>query len=161
MIFIDPKTYYQNLPKKSLAAAALIYNQQKEILILKTSYRKYWTLPGGVVEKDESVKRALVREIKEEINLDLADFKLAALDYCATKIIKGVQNPESVQVLFDAGVVTKEILDLIKIDNQEIIEYQFCTPEDTLKLLGLPLRRMLHSYLISQQAVYLENGIIV
>ena len=80
MQFIDPKIYYQNLPKKRMAVAALFLNEAGEVLILKTSYKKYWTLPGGVVEHDESLMTALIREVKEEVNLDISGGKLAAID---------------------------------------------------------------------------------
>lgn len=155
MNLIDSKTYYKNLPKKTVATAVLLFNNQKQLLILKTSYRKHWTLPGGVVEKDESIMTALLREVKEEINFELTNPKLAALDYCAPKIVKGIQNSESVQVLFDGGIINQPV----EIDGQEIIDYQFCEIEEALKMLGLPLRRMVASYLENNKTVYLENGI--
>ena len=157
MNHIDPKTYYKNLPKKTVATAVLLFNKKKELLVLKTHYRKYWTLPGGVVEKDESIMTALLREVAEETGLEIKTPELAALDYCAPKIIKGTQNSESVQVLFDGGVVDES---LIKIDGEEIIEYEFCDTQKALKILGLPLRRMVGSYLENKKTVYLENGIL-
>jgi len=39
-------------------------------------YPNYWTLPGGKVEEDESPELAIVREVKEELGLDLHHFKL-------------------------------------------------------------------------------------
>jgi 8-oxo-dGTP pyrophosphatase MutT (NUDIX family) len=159
MNFIDPKTYYQNLPKKRMAVAALFFNEQGQILILKTSYKKYWTLPGGVVEQDESLSLALLREIKEEIGLDIINYKLAVLDYCFPKLVKGTLNTESIQVLFDCGIIDKKSISLIKIDNDEIIEYQFCEIMEALEILGIPLRKRLRSYLKTRETVYLENGL--
>ena len=155
MTLIDPQTYYKNLPKKTVSTAVLLFNTKKELLVLKTSYRKYWTLPGGVVEKDESIMTALLREVKEETGLEISQPELAALDYCSPKIIKGTKNSESVQVLFDGGEVDESS---IKIDGQEIIQYEFCEIEKALKMLGLPLRRMVGSYLENKKPLYLENG---
>lgn len=39
-------------------------------------YPNYWTLPGGKVKEDESPELAIVREVKEELGLDLHHFKL-------------------------------------------------------------------------------------
>lgn len=39
-------------------------------------YPNYWTLPGGKVEEGESPDLAIVREVKEELGLDLHHFKL-------------------------------------------------------------------------------------
>jgi len=64
------------MPKKSYnVAAALIFDEQNRILITQrpasSHLAGYWEFPGGTIEKDESAQDALVREIKEEINLDI------------------------------------------------------------------------------------------
>ena len=159
MSYIEPKIYYQNLPQKRMAVAALLFNERGQILILKTSYKKYWLLPGGVVEKDESLLMALTREIKEEIDLDITQAKLAALDYCAPNIRNGVQNTESLQILFDGGIIDAVSEALIKVDNDEIIEHMFCDVAEALELLSKPLSRRVSSYLDGQEAVHLENGL--
>ena len=159
MTFIEPKIYYQNLPQKRMAVAALIFNERGQILILKTSYKKYWILPGGVVEKDESLAAALTREIKEEIDLDITNFKLAALDYCAPNIRNGIQNTESLQILFDCGKIDSVTEALIIVDGDEVLEYKFCDTEETLGLLNKPLRKRVGSYLDGRGATYLENGL--
>lgn len=38
--------------------------------------RKYFVFPGGGVKKNESIKSALIREIKEEFNIDVKIEKL-------------------------------------------------------------------------------------
>ena len=49
--------------KKVMAAAALIQNDLGALLIVKPNYRDGWLLPGGMVELNESPKRACQREI--------------------------------------------------------------------------------------------------
>ena len=159
MSFIDPKSYYQNLPKKRMAVGAVFFNEAGQLLILKTSYRKSWTLPGGVVELNESLGQALCREVKEEIDLDILNYKLAALDYCESKIVNEVQNTESLQILFDCGIINRTNELLIKIDNDEIIDYKFCELSEALNLLGIPIRKRLYSYLETKETIYLENGL--
>lgn len=39
-------------------------------------YPNHWTLPGGMIEENESPEQALVREVKEELDLDLHDHGL-------------------------------------------------------------------------------------
>ena len=159
MQFTDPKTYYKNLPQKRMAVGALIFNEQGKILILKTSYRKYWTIPGGVVEHNESLLAALIREVKEETNLAFINPKLAALDYCQAKIVNGIQNTESVQVLFDCGIINPATELSIKIDGEEIIEFKFCEIAEALTILGILIRKRIKSYLEGKVIVYLENGL--
>lgn len=58
-----------------LTMRGIIKNSNDEILILKRHPKSRtdpdtWELPGGKMEKDEFFDDALVREIKEETNLD-------------------------------------------------------------------------------------------
>ena len=64
-----------------LTVRGIIKNEKDEILILKRHPKsrtdpEKWELPGGKVEKGEDFDVALVREIKEETNLDgsIGDF---------------------------------------------------------------------------------------
>jgi 8-oxo-dGTP diphosphatase len=55
--------------------AALIFDEQDRILITQrhedSHLGGYWEFPGGRIEEGEYPKRALVREIKEEIDIDI------------------------------------------------------------------------------------------
>lgn len=58
------------------ASTIAVFNDKKEILIIKRSdtvgsYPGYWGLPGGKLEPNESPEQAAVRELKEEVNLDV------------------------------------------------------------------------------------------
>lgn len=62
-----------------LIVHGLMKVEDKYLLIKRTEikrgkpnmYPKYWDIPGGMVEKNELPKEALVREAKEEVNLDV------------------------------------------------------------------------------------------
>lgn len=53
---------------------ALITHKDK-LLVMKLLRSGEWTLPGGGVEKGETVLEALTREIKEETNLEIENSK--------------------------------------------------------------------------------------
>ena len=63
-----------------LIAHALVKIGNKYLLIKRTpikrgkpnSFPLYWDIPGGMVEKGETPSIAVVREAKEEVNLDIA-----------------------------------------------------------------------------------------
>ena len=62
-------------PAYGLTVRGVIKNSDDEILIVKRHPKsrtdpEMWELPGGKVEKKEHFADALVREIKEETNLD-------------------------------------------------------------------------------------------
>lgn len=46
-----------------------LFNNSNEILIVRDKEREYWTLPGGKVKFKETEKRAIKREMKEELPL--------------------------------------------------------------------------------------------
>ena len=58
----------------------IFVNSQEEILLLlrdniqQIPYPNMWDLPGGAVEGEETPEEAIMREMKEEINLDLKEF---------------------------------------------------------------------------------------
>ncbi len=56
-------------------SAAILENKSGQVLIAKRKQGKklagYWEFPGGKVEEGESPEESLVRELKEEMNLDI------------------------------------------------------------------------------------------
>ncbi len=57
------------------AVAAIIENEKGEILLTRRAFephKGYLDLPGGFVDPMESIEQALMREIKEELELDIS-----------------------------------------------------------------------------------------
>jgi 8-oxo-dGTP pyrophosphatase MutT (NUDIX family) len=48
----------------------------QELLLLETSYRRSWGLPGGGIQRDETPRQAAVRELGEEVGLLVRDEEL-------------------------------------------------------------------------------------
>lgn len=52
----------------------LVFNQQKKVLVAKRNrdfYQDWWEFPGGKCEADELAYQALVRELDEELAIDV------------------------------------------------------------------------------------------
>ena len=65
--------------KQIKVVAAIIKNEDK-ILVTKRGYGEFinmWEFPGGKIESGETKKQALVREIKEELNIEINVDKFA------------------------------------------------------------------------------------
>ncbi|MDY6915391.1 MAG: NUDIX domain-containing protein [Candidatus Cloacimonadota bacterium] len=65
---------------KRSGASIIFYNSNRQVLLFlrdNTSailYPNMWDFPGGHVEQDETLRQCIVREMKEELELELRDF---------------------------------------------------------------------------------------
>ena len=71
--------------KKRLIALLALINDNNEVLISlrknRREYDGYWEYPGGKVENSETLELGLIREIKEEINLEISKNCIAPLTF--------------------------------------------------------------------------------
>ena len=72
----DMRKFVGHAPIMAVAAMAILYNEEKGMLLEKRTDTGEWCTPGGAIELGESLEDALKREIKEETNLDFANPKL-------------------------------------------------------------------------------------
>lgn len=61
-------------------AAAIILNDKGQILLQSRADRDKWGLPGGCQELGERFQDTIIREIKEETNLDVKEEDLELID---------------------------------------------------------------------------------
>jgi len=152
------KEYFATLPKKPLAGGALFFDRRGRLLIMRPTYRKDWIIPGGMVEAGESPFQACVREVKEELGLKLKIGRLLCVDYQPVRAKDFIDD--SMQFIFDGGVLTDKQIEKIVIDPEEHLEYRFVTQAEALRLLNPELSRRTKICLALRKrgsAVYLEN----
>ncbi len=64
----------ETILKRVDVAYVLLYDSNEENILMvknKGSHSSYYTLPGGAVEKGETLEDAAIREVKEETGLDV------------------------------------------------------------------------------------------
>lgn len=64
--------FYGKLARKP-RVRAFIYHDNKVLLVKNWLGEQKWTLPGGGIKKSESSRRALCREIEEELTIKLQE----------------------------------------------------------------------------------------
>lgn len=148
---------YEALSRKRLAAGILLLNEQGNILIVKPTYRSDWLLPGGAVEDQESPKEACLREVKEELGLEIVPAELLCVEYLS-------QDPpqtECVQFVFYGGQLDEEQILTMTLPGEELSEYRFAPLKDAMRLLSRKLARRLPycvQALNGHTTLYVEDG---
>ncbi|HEX3244891.1 MAG TPA: NUDIX hydrolase [Chloroflexota bacterium] len=70
------------VPRKALGAAAVIFDAQGRVLLVKHTYGMLnWELPGGFAEADESPVDTATREVREETGLTVTASRLTGVYY--------------------------------------------------------------------------------
>ncbi|WMJ22564.1 NUDIX hydrolase [Paludicola sp. MB14-C6] len=69
----------KQFPTHIVAVFGIVENQNHEILLLKHREKSVWMFPGGQVEIGENLVDALIREAKEESNMDITVNKLFSI----------------------------------------------------------------------------------
>lgn len=151
--------YFQSLPAKPIAGGALIFDPQGRLLILKTTYRDGWIIPGGIAEAGESPRQACIREIKEELGLNIKLGGLICVDYkiAADKKIKD----DSLQFIFNGGKLSPPQTKRIRLNPDEHSAIAFVPVKQALTMLNPRLAKRIPACLKALKTksyVYLENG---
>ncbi|GAA2694753.1 8-oxo-dGTP pyrophosphatase MutT, NUDIX family [Actinosynnema pretiosum] len=129
----------RELPRKRIAAGVVLRDGAGRVLLLQTSYKANWEVPGGVVEEGESPwAAAAARELREEVGLSRPHGRLLVVDHVAEHRHEGVVRPEGVAMLFDGGLITPEQVAGLVFGDGEIVAARLC-PLDEAEPLVRPM----------------------
>jgi 8-oxo-dGTP diphosphatase len=146
---------WPEVPRIPASAGAMISDPAGQLLILKPTYKKGWTIPGGQVDADgESPWQACRRETFEECGLTVSRARLACVDFLPPK----PSRPGGVRFLFDCGTLPSDAFDGVVLQEAEIDDYRLVGLEEALGLLSGPLRRRISACAGRQDCLYLEDG---
>ncbi len=146
---------WDGLPGIPASAGALIRDSAGRILLLKPTYKKGWTIPGGVMEADgETPWQACQRELLEETGLTVAAGRLAAVDTRPAKPRKAM----GLRFLFDCGILTEAQIATITLQREELSTYAFVAPAEALTMLRPAVSRRVAAVLGTDHCRYLEDG---
>ena len=152
--------YRKAIPRKRMASGVLLFNKEEKLLIVKPSYKDYWSMPGGIIDANESPRQTALREVTEEIGIQPEQCQFLCLDYISAE----KERDEMLEFTFYGGKLDQKQIENIKIDEDEISDYKFVDTDEAMDLFGgkgSKLGKKLPKYLeaLKQETViYLENG---
>ncbi|MPZ73204.1 MAG: NUDIX domain-containing protein [Nitriliruptorales bacterium] len=73
------RAFFGTLPQKVVAAAVLCRDSRGRLLIVHDTFKRHWTIPGGVVDAHEGPGDAAVREAWEEAGVRVAIREVAGV----------------------------------------------------------------------------------
>lgn len=98
--------YYTSLPQKRMGSGCLLFNESDHVLLVKPNYKDGWEIPGGVVEDNESPKGGCIREVKEELGIDVSTLELLVIDY--NTYPDAQVKAESLMFIFTGGLILED-----------------------------------------------------
>jgi len=117
------------MKKIGVSQKAIIFNEEGKFLAIhRTSSAPYnperWDLPGGDLDFGEDATEGIIREIKEEVGLEVKDLKLFDVESHVNK-----ENDFWVTIAYTAKSVSYNVTLSFEHD-----DFKWLTPEDFLKL---------------------------
>ncbi|MEM1157127.1 MAG: HAD hydrolase-like protein [Verrucomicrobiota bacterium] len=128
---------------------ALIFNTDDQVLMIRTyKWSNLWGIPGGKIKTDEPAQTALVREVKEETNLDVNDVEFVMVHDCIHS--QEFFKPAHFLLLNYTAHTDSNDVTL----NEEADEYRWVSIEEAYQLpLNTPTRALLDEIVRRREAV--------
>jgi 8-oxo-dGTP diphosphatase len=118
------------MPQVKAAVKALIIKNHKFLILKQAVINEFfWDLPGGKIEYNEPPFDTLLREVKEETNLDIKIIKPLGIWWF---IHKG-NNNQVICTTFVCQPLNKDVNISNNPVNENIVEFKWVTKEEFLK----------------------------
>jgi mutator protein MutT len=123
-------TYYANA---SASTAAIITNSKGEILLTTRAFepaKVKLDLPGGFVDMNETAEEALIRELKEELNIDVHnpqylfsipnEYNFSGITVHTLDMFFKVEVDDDIQIQTNDDVASAQFYDLKIVNTEDI-----------------------------------------
>ncbi len=132
----------------------LIRDEQGRVLMVETTYKDDWELPGGIVEADESPRLGAERELTEELGVSITLGEPLVADWMPPYLGWG----DAVEFIFDGGRIPSGAVTSFERPEVEIRSYHWVAPEEIPARVTPLSARRLALILQGHPPVYTEAG---
>lgn len=117
---------------ETVAAGVLLFDERDRVLLVDPTYKPGWEFPGGVVERGEAPARAGMREVTEEIGIEL--------DQVPRLLVVDWEPPRppgfgGLRLLFDGGRLPDHDAERLLLPGSELRGWRFVTEDEAVSLL--------------------------
>ncbi len=131
-----PRTPMNDLPKILLVTKVLLKNKDKYLAIKRAPNDRYgqgdWDLPGGKMEKNESVKQSLVSEVREETGIIIKEEDISKVSSIFDQSSEHKKYKGYWYILMCFFATTTEFNVVL---SEEHTDYKWVTKDELLKLI--------------------------
>ncbi|WP_308345462.1 NUDIX domain-containing protein [Streptomyces sp. ISL-94] len=118
--------------RETVASGVLLFDEQDRVLLVDPTYKAGWEFPGGVVEAGEAPACAGVREVAEELGLEL--------DRTPGLLVVDWEPPQppghgGLRLLFDGGRLPDGAAERLRLPGPELRAWRFVTETEAAGLL--------------------------
>ena len=145
-----------SLPTKRAIAQGVLRDAAGRVLLCELTYKAEWDLPGGVVDPGESPATCIVREVREELAIDVEVRGLLAVNWLPAW--RGWSD--ATVFVFDLGVADEELISRTSLERREIRALHFAGEEEWEQRVA-PYNQRLLAFLAAHAGptAYLEDGL--
>jgi 8-oxo-dGTP pyrophosphatase MutT (NUDIX family) len=145
-----------SLPTKRAIAQGVLRDADGRVLLCELTYKAEWDLPGGVVDPSESPAECVVREIREELAIEVQVRGLLAVNWLPPW--RGWTD--ATVFVFDLGVVGDDLIARATLERREIRALHFAGEEEWEERVA-PYNQRLLAFLATHSGgtAYLEDGL--
>ncbi|QHY94003.1 Tunicamycin resistance protein [Streptomyces sp. S4.7] len=117
---------------ETVAAGVLLFDERDRVLLVDPTYKPGWEFPGGVVERGEAPARAGMREVTEEIGIEL--------DRVPRLLVVDWEPPRppgfgGLRLIFDGGRLPDHDVERLLLPGSELRGWRFVTEDEAVSLL--------------------------
>ncbi|MFJ1929915.1 MULTISPECIES: NUDIX domain-containing protein [unclassified Streptomyces] len=117
---------------ETVAAGVLLFDEEGRVLLVDPTYKPGWEFPGGVVESGEAPARAGIREVAEEIGIQLERIpRLLVIDWEAPE----PPGYGGLRLLFDGGLLPDRDAERLVLPGSELRGWRFVTEAEAATML--------------------------
>lgn len=145
-----------SLPTKRAIAQGVLRDPAGRVLLCELTYKAEWDLPGGVVDPSESPAECVVREVREELAIDVEVRSLLAVNWLPPW--RGWSD--ATVFVFDLGVADDDLIARTTLERREIRSLHFADEEQWEQRVA-PYNQRLLAFLAAHAGptAYLEDGL--